>query len=280
MARTKITPGSSETDEPVEQSTALAPSTSNEVGAPASYDPGYYDDTSRDVDIPVLGLVNNVGNLAKTHRNQAGNFVLGEKVLGPAVDVVPVALVKFFAERFRNGRELKNGTPEFATRRIFASATEAANFKLQDDGPGKGLGYFVDFDNKCPNRVEEAGRIGYLVVAPEGADPVDFPLKRLGGTLRFALAKCSYQRGGFRNVWRSVFNHADKLAKVKEIAVRGMAHAEVFNKAQAWDGIWTLTSKEESGNGNFWFEPRIAKKAKLDPADIAWIAEEYGSLRA
>lgn len=280
MARTKITPGADETATEHEQSTALAPAASSEVGAPANYDPGYYDDTSRDVDIPVLGLVNNVGNLAKQHRNQAGNFVLGDKVIGAAVDVIPVALVKFFAERFRNGKELKNGTPEFATRRIFASATEAANFKLQDDGPGKGHGYFVDFDNKLPNRIEEAGRIGYLVVAPEGADPVDFPLKAPVGDLRFTLAKCSYQRGGFRNVWRSVFNHADKLAKLKGINPRGLTHAEVFNRAQAWDGVWTLTSSEESGNGNFWFEPRIAKKAKLAPEVVAWVSEEYGNLRA
>lgn len=279
--RSKIAPESSDIPADATQpGTAVAELPTTDVGAPAAYDPGYYDDTSRDVEIPVLGLVNNVGNLAKQHRNQGGNFVLGDTLVGPTVDVVPVALVKFFAEKFRNGKEIKHGTPEAATRRIFATASEAAQFKVPEEGPGKGLGYFVDFDNKQPNRVEEAGRIGYLVLAPAGieAGNTDFVLKAPG--FRFALAKCSYQRGGFREVWRKVFDHANKLALLKDIPTRGLAHSEVFNKAQAWDAVWTLSSTERNGNGNFWYEPRIAKKAKLPAEVVTWITENYGSVRA
>lgn len=283
MARSSIKPESDGPDLGAHTTgTALAERPSPEAGAAAAYDPGYYDDVSRDVEIPVLGLVNNVGNLAKEFRNQSGRFVLGEIILGEKVEVIPVAVVKYFAERVRNGKEIKHGSPEFATRRIFATAAEAAQFRVPEDGPGKGHGYVVDFENRAPNRIEEAGRIGYLVVAPDGtpADSTDFVLKPAGSDLRLALAKCSYQRGGFRGVFRPVFDHANKLALLKGLPTRGVTHSELFNRAQAWDGIWSLTAKECQGNDNFWFEPRIAKKAKLAPEIIAWVTENYGAVRA
>ncbi len=255
--KTEIKPGDS--------NVALA---SQETGV-SHYAPEQYDDTSRDTNVPVLGLVNGVGPLAKQFRNQAGNFVLGDQVLGTTISVVPVALVKFFAEKARDGKEIKHGTPEWNTKQYFQTAHEAAK-----------AGFVVDFSNRAPNRVEEAARIGWLVLAPEGTpdDSVDFALRQ--GTNRFALAKCTYQRGGYREVFRRVFDYADKLCKLRGLDTKGLNHAGVFNKAQAWDSVWTLTADECEGNGNTWFEPRIARGAKLDAATVAWIGENYGALRA
>lgn len=271
MARTKINPESSDIDvEAQNTEAALAARPSTEVGAPEAYDPSYYDDVARDTDVPALALVNNTGNLAKQFRNQSGNFVLGEKLLGNKVDVVPVAVVKFFVETAREGiGEIKYTMPEYKTRQVFETATEAAK-----------LGYVLDFKNRAPNRIEENARIGYLVLAPDdSAAPEDFPL--VVGDYRFTLAKCSYHRGGYRGVFGPVFDHAVRLARLKNISTKGVSHSSLFNQAQAWDGIWTLTSIEPPmRNNNVWWEPRIAKKAKLPTEVFNWISENYGNVRA
>ena len=258
--KTEIKPG--------ESSTALAEAPDTGV-ANNHYAPEQYDDTSRDTNVPVLGLVNGVGPLAKQFRNNIGEYVLGDQVLGKTVSAVPVAAVKFFIEKARGGKELKYGTPEAATKQFFQSATDAAK-----------AGYVVDFSNRAPNRVEEAARIGWLVLAPAGTpdDSVDFAIR--SGEHRFALAKCTYQRGGYREVFRRVFDYANKLATLRGLNTKGLDHAGVFNAAQAWDSVWTLTADECEGNGNTWFEPRIARGAKLTPEAVAWIGENYGALRA
>lgn len=258
MAKAKITP---DAEEPV--STAIA-TTSAPAQELAHYNPDQYDDVSRDIEIPVLGLVNGVGPLAKVFRNKAGNFALGDTVLlGETVQVVPVAIVKFFRETWRNGVEIKYGSPEDKTRRKFATAQDAAK-----------SGYAVDFDNVLPNRVEEAGGIGYLVVAPAGDTSGEFILKK--GDFVFAQAKCSYQRGGFKSVWRRVFDHAHKRAMAGGLDIRGLDHAAIFNAAKGWSHAWTLSAELVEGKQNSWWEPRIAKGAAL-PDDVAeWIGANYG----
>jgi hypothetical protein len=265
MARTSIKP--EDTDIQVTSSTASTGLVPTSTQAPAEYDPSQYDDVGRDIETPVIGLVGTVGALAKQFRNQAGNFVLGDTLLGPAVQVIPVAAVKFYAERWRNGEEVKFGTPLFSTRKVFESAAAAAQ-----------AGYEVDFNNRASNRVEEAARIGYLVIAPEGDASGDFVIK--AGDLRLSRAKCSYQRGGFRAVFRKIFDHANKVALTKDIVTRGLTHSELFARAQPWTHIWTLSAEACSGHDNEWFEPRIAKTTPLTAETIQWITENYGTVRA
>jgi hypothetical protein len=266
--RTKISPETTDipVDSDADESTALAKQ-STEVGDYAGYDPGYYDDVSRDTDVPPLMLVGNTGGLAKLFKNQAGNFVFNDQLVGPTVDVIPVAVLKYYVERARNGAEIKYGTPDWNTRKRFATATEARQ-----------AGYVIDFKNKAPFRIEEAGRIGFLVVAPAGANPEDFPLYR-EHDLGFALGKSSYQRGGYREVFQTVFNHAVKLTQLKKIATKGMSHTELFRVAQPWAGIWTLRAQECYKGENLYYEPRISKKAALPADAVAWITENYGDVR-
>jgi hypothetical protein len=264
MAFKKITPDSQ--DIPVAgESAALAPQAPS---TPAEYYPDQYDDTSRDVEVPVLGLVNGIGPLAKKFRNQAGKFVLGDTLLGEAVSVIPVAVAKYFSEKARDGKEIKYGTPEAATRKTFATASEAAK-----------AGYVLDFDNKARNRIEEVARVGYLVVAPEGADPIDFALRAPGG-LRLALAKCTYQRGGYRKTFRPLFDYANRLALSEGTETKGLTHTQLFAAAKPWRNVWTLTPTEETKQDNTWFEPQIARGAPLTQETIDWITQNYGSVRA
>ena len=139
-------------------------------------------------------------------------------------------------------------------------------------------GYEVDFNHRAKNRVEEAARIGYLVIAPEADTSGDFVIK--AGDLRLSRAKCSYQRGGFRAVFRKIFDHANKVALTKDIVTRGLTHSELFARAQPWTHIWTLSAEACSGHENEWFEPRISKTAPLTPETIQWITDNYGAVRA
>jgi len=254
--KTKITPGAVE-----EPSAAIVPASPAELG---NYNADQYDDVARDVEVPVLGLVNNVGPLATQFRNKAGNLVLGNILLGETVKVIPVEVMKFYRETWRDGREIKYGSPEDKNRRTFQSAQEAAK-----------AGYAVDFDNQYRNRVEEAGRIGYLVIKPDGDTSGEFVLK--AGKLELTAAKCSYQRGGYREVWRRVFEHAHKLALGKGIETKGLNHRALFNKAAAWTHSWTLSATLVSGPQNSWYEPRIAKGDPLPAEVVEWITANYGA---
>jgi hypothetical protein len=259
MAKTKITPDAEETT-----STAVAVTESTSV-VESSYNPDQYDDTSRDIEIPVLGLVNNVGPLAKKFPNKGGNYVLGEQVLlGEKVEVIPVQIAKFFRETHRNGKEIKYGSPEDKTRRRFASAHDAAK-----------AGYVVDFDNVQPNRVEEGGVVGYLVIAPAGDKSGEFIIR--AGDLHLAQAKCSYQRGGFKSVFRRIFEAAHKLALVEGIQTKGLNHSQVFAAAKGWRYRWTLTGELVDGGQNSWWEPRIAKGELLPDDVVNYITTNYGS---
>ena len=255
--RTKIVPAA---EEPA--STAVS------VIEPASlthYSADTYDDVSRDVEVPVLALINNVGPLAKQFTNKAGNFVLGDTLVGETVKVIPVQLTKYYRETVRNGTTIKYGSPEDKARRIFSSAQDAAK-----------AGYVVDFDNRHPNRIEECGKIGYLVIAPAGDKSGEFVLK--AGPLQLASARCSYQRGGYREVWRRVFEHAHKLALAEGVATKGLNHGQVFSAAQAWTHAWTLSASQVDGAQTSWWEPRIAKADALPAETVAWITANYGSL--
>ncbi|MFZ9725641.1 MAG: hypothetical protein ACO3EH_00410 [Ilumatobacteraceae bacterium] len=260
MAKTKITPNA---EEPV--STALSTTQPEGTVDLSAYNPDQYDDVSRDVSIPVLGLVHGIGPLAKVYRNKGGNFALGESaLLGEQVQVVPVTILKYFRETHRNGFEIKYGSPEDRTRRKFATAQAAAK-----------AGYAIDYHNSLPHRIEEAGLVGYLVVGPEGDTSGEFALKK--GTFAFAQAKCSYQRGGFKAVWRRIFDHAHKRAMAQGLDIKGLDHGEIFNAAGGWSHVWTLTAELVEGNQNSWWEPRIAKSAEL-PAEVQqWIGQNYGS---
>lgn len=267
MARSSIKPNAPQGDtEPVEE-TQLATQTDTSVGDhyADSYDPGTYDDVGRDIEVPVLGLINNVGPLAKAFKNKAGNFVLGETLfLGETVQVIPTSIVKVFREKIRGGKVLKYGTPEAKTAKVWPSARDA-----QQDG------YIVGFKgDTAPNQCEEAGAIGYLVIAPEGSDAAEFSIS--AGSLTLAQAKCSYQRGGYRAVWRRIFDHAAKLAQAKRIPTRGLNHSELFLKAQPWTHAWTLSSTVIDGSENSWYEPRISRGEAL-PADVVeYITTNYG----
>ena len=255
--RTKIVPAAEEPASTAVQVVEAAPI--------AHYSADTYDDVSRDVEVPVLALINNVGPLAKQFTNKAGNFVLGDTLVGESVKVIPVQVSKYYRETVRNGVTIKYGSPEDKARRIFASAQDAAK-----------AGYAVDFDNVHPNRIEECGKIGYLVIKPAGDKSGEFVLK--AGPLELASARCSYQRGGYREVWRRVFEHAHKLALGKGVATKGLNHGQVFSAAQAWTHAWTISAAQVDGAQNSWWEPRIAKSDPLPADTVAWITANYGSL--
>lgn len=255
--RTTINPNA---EEPA--STAIAVP---EAAPLAHYNADQYDDVSRDVEIPVLALINNVGPLATTFRNKAGNYVLGDTLVGETVKVIPVQVVKFYRETWRNGKEIKYGSPEDKTRRVFGSAQDAAR-----------AGYAVDFDNVHANRIEEAGRVGYLVIKPAEDKSGEFILK--AGSFELAQGKCSYQRGGYREVWRRIFEHAHKLALAGGIQTKGLNHGQVFAAAKAWTHSWTLSAAVVSGSQNSWYEPRIAKADALPAEVVDWISANYGSM--
>lgn len=254
--KAKIQPDSAEA---VSTSTALAEAAPSALG---SYNPDQYDDVSRDIEVPVLGLVNNVGPLAKTFKNKGGNFVLGDMLLGPTVQVVPIEVAKYFRETWRNGTEIKYGSPLDKERKVFGSAHDAAK-----------AGYIVDFSNSAPNRVEEGGKIGYLVLQPADDNSGEFVYR--AGKLLFAKARCSYTRNGYREVFRRVFDHANKRALAAGIATAGKNHAELFNEARPWTHLWTLTAVTASKGDNEWWEPRIAKGEPLATEVVERINADY-----
>lgn len=263
--RSSLKPGAKPADETeASQTTALAPTQSADVADYSNaYDPEQYDDSSRDVEVPVLGLINNVGDLARRFKNKSGNFVLGDLFLGEKVDVIPVQIVKFFRETCRNGNVIKFNSPEAKTSKVWATASDAAKD-----------GYFVDFKNKAPNRCEEAGRLGYLAIAPEGDTSGEFYIT--AGELKVAQAKSSYQRGGYRNgPWSKIYNHAYRLAQVKGQEVKGFSPTDIFRNAQAWTHRWTITAVDVPGSENNWWEPRAARGAELSPETVAYITANY-----
>jgi len=228
------------------------------------YNPDQYDDVSRDIEIPVLSLINNTGPLANQFRNKSGQFVLGDLLLGESVSVIPVSMVKLFRETMRNGKLINFGSVEDKTRKIFSSASEAAK-----------AGYYVDFDDQADNRVEEFGKIAWLVIAPDGDKSGEFILK--SGDLCLAQARCSYQRGGYRGVFRKVFDYANRLSLSKGINTKGLNHSQLFLAAQPWTHRWIISSDNVTAGQNSWWEPRAVKADALPEDVVAWITTNYSS---
>lgn len=265
MAKTSISP---ESEKPV-TSAVTTVERANPPALPAKYNPDRYDDVSRDIQVPVLGLVNKIGPLSEKFPKNVGEFVLGDTVLlGERVGVIPVGILKLFIESMRDGVELKFGSPESATAKIFATANDAYN-----------AGYAVDFDSNVKNRVEESSRVAFLVVAPAGDQSGEFVMKT--GDLKLALAKSSYRRGGHRGVFRPLVNHAVKIAREKGIEIVGLSAADVFEKTEAFTHLWTVSSTkvENAIKKQAWYEPRIAKTAPLAPEVVEWIKENYSGFQ-
>jgi hypothetical protein len=265
MAKTSIRP---ESEEPITgPSSDLVPAQPSSL--PEYYDPGQYDDVSRDISVPVIGLVNKIGPLSKTFPKNAGEFAFADQfVIGETVKVIPIGILKFFVEKVRDGKDLKFGSPEAATAKIFATANEAAR-----------AGYAVDFDDVYKNRVEEASRVAYLVVAPEGDSSGEFVEDAAG--IKVALCKSSYQRGGHRGVFRPLVNHAAKLAKAQGLPTLGKSAAQLFADTKAFTHFWTLSAehREDLVRQLDWFEPRISKGDVLPPEVFAWIESKYDEFK-
>ncbi|MFM1749773.1 MAG: hypothetical protein RLZZ188_3439 [Verrucomicrobiota bacterium] len=223
-----------------------------------------YDDITRDVIVPILGLINKVGKLAEKFENRAGNFALGDELLGQSVAVIPVSLMKLVEEVAFNGKPLVYGE---SVPKVFSSAMEAYS-----------AGYVVDKTRLAPNRVEEIAKVGYLVIAPPGNTSSDFMLEIDG--LRLQPAQCTYRRSAFARVYYPLFNHAHGICLGRGIEYRGLNASQVFAKAKAWTHQWTLHSKLEKNAKNSWWEPRISKGDELSAAIQSWIEKNYGAFGA
>lgn len=259
MAKTSIRP---ESEEPVRTEAPLAVVQNAPL---ANYDAERYDDVSRDITVPVLGLVNKIGPLSKKFPKNVGEFAFGDQfLLGESVAVIPIAIIKLYVEKYRNGQELKFGVPVTPPAKTFASANDAAK-----------AGYAVDFDSNYPNRVEEASRVAFLVLKPEGDQSGEFMLK--AATFDVALMKSSYQRGSHRGVFRPLVNHANKIALAKGIKTVGMNACELFAATEAFTHLWTLTPEhvENTARQQDWYESRISKSSALPSEVVAWIKENY-----
>lgn len=261
MAKTSINP-----EDPLARSLSTTAVSAVAV-IPEGYDPGQYDDVSRDIEVPTLSVVGNVGPLAKKFKNSAGRLAMGDVLLGESVQVIPVAAVKFYSETHRNGAEIKYGSPESKTRRMFGSASDAAR-----------AGYVVGFKaSDGRNLVQEAARLGYLVVAPAGDTSGEFVEKI--GALKLARAKCTYQRGGYRGTFRPIFNHASKLALSGGINTSGKTVAQLFAETKPWTHLWNLSGELVPGAENEWWETRASKGDVLPNEVVSWITENFGDSR-
>lgn len=248
MAKSSITPGAGSKSEAPSDSQLPVPTGSSAV-TPAN-DAAKYDDGSRDVIIPRLGLIGNIGPLWKKFQRNAGDFAFEERlVLGNSVQVIPLSLRKFYVEIKRNGKDLKFG--DGIMPKIFQSANEA---NLQ--------GYGIDFDSLLPNKAQEAGEILYLVQGPADDVAGAFYIEVDGKF--YAPALMTYRRGGFRSVWKLV-----NTAKVRAEA----------RKAELYGSVFTLTSKleENAERQQAWYEPRITPTGRVSEAGIAAIREAAGT---
>ena len=242
---------------------AAAPAGGDDVEAIAS-PVEHYDEISRDVVVPYLGLVNKVGKLAEAFENKSGSFALGEQLIGSTVNVIPVHLLKVYTEVARDGRKLAYGED---VPRVFpseASANEA--------------GYVLDRTALAPNRVEEMGRIGFLVVAPPGDTGDGFLFK--AGDLRLQPAQGAYRRGGYRQVYLPIFNHAYRMCMAQCIPTGRLNASQVFAHARAWTHQWRITAVLKKNTRNSWWEPKATQAELLSPDSVKWISENYAPTAA
>lgn len=253
MAKTSIKP---EEATPV-TSTAV---TTTQSAAPANYNPDKYDDSSRDVQHPVLGLINKIGPLSKTFPKNAGEFAFADTILlGEKVTVIPLGFLKIFIESRRDGKDLKYGDGIIA--KVFPSANAAYQ-----------AGYVVDFDSNMPNRVEEGSKLGFLVLGPKEDTTGEFYLRSPDGG-NYGLAVTTLRRGGHKGVYRPLYNHYYRRAKAA-----GLPESEIHTLLEKPDFSWTLSAEhvDNPARGQDWFEPRIARAAQLTPEFAAWVTAEVG----
>ena len=274
MAKTTINPESDEAVHteivPSETAGAVAPSNSS---VPVGYDADQYDDLDRDIETPSISIINKTGPLSTKFPKNTGEFAVGEVVLGDDPQVIPVALLKLFVESCRDGTPLKYG--DGIMPRFFSTAADASK-----------AGYFVDFDNVSPNRVEACSRAAFLVIKPDGVDDPDglFYLEMPSG--KFAtLAKSSYRRGSHRGrknshpgVYSPLVNYATAiLRRPGNGGTGGLDASSAFAKAAAYDRVWTLKAHHEinTAKKQDWYETYIERTLQLDAEDLSWISENY-----
>lgn len=255
MAKTKIVPG-----EETAQVTSVVPAQTSAI-VPSADGDQYSDETSRDVQLPVIGLVNKVGKLAEKFENQGGKFVIGDLLVGPSVTVIPVNMVKLYSEVARDGKVLEYGKDQ---SQVWSSERDA-----------NAAGYFIDRTHRAPNRIEEIAKIGFLAVAPEGDKSGEFFLKV--GNLMVQPCYSTYRRGGYINVYLPIFNHANRICMAQGIVTRGLTAQKIFAAAKAWTNLWRLTAKKGSNAQNTWWEPQAAKFEPLPGDVIEWIGANYGA---
>lgn len=259
MAKSSITPGAGvKSDRP---SDSELPATQGSTAVVPATDGAKYDDGSRDVVNPRLGLINKIGPLSTKFPRNAGEFafedrlVLGKQIPGGKVgestlDVILVSTRKFYVECKRDGVFLKYG--DGIKPKIFQTAN-AANL----------AGYGIDFDSQLPNKVEEAGEALVLVAGPAD-DVADAFFIEVDGQV-YAPALMSFRRGSFRDAWK--------------ILNTGKSRAEA-RKAEVFGTIYNLSSKlvENEEKGQAWFETRATAKSKVSPEGLANIRFALGRI--
>jgi hypothetical protein len=216
---------------------------------PANYNPDQYDDPNRDIQTPILGLINKVGPLSKKFPKNVGELVLGDVLLGEAITVVPVAKHKIYVEVRRNGTDLKFG--DGIVPRVFSSAREAAD-----------AGYAVDFNRENPlaSRVEEAAQMAFLVQGPKDDKSGEFYYTAPDGTI-WGIGQTTLRRGSYRDVYRLINSRSSRPG------------------AKVYDTKYTISSfhKEDSVKQQDWFEWTAKAEGKLDPDFVTWIETELGA---
>lgn len=255
MAKTKINPDAEDN-----VSTALSTSTPTTTTALDVQGDQYLDDPHQDVIVPILGLINKVGGLSEKFENKAGQFAIGDVLLGEKVLVIPISAVKLWEETHRNGNKLEFKKPPIP--RIFTSEKQAME-----------AGYINDFSHTAPNRIGPIAKIGFLVVAPKDDASEDFVIKV--GDIQTQPARSIFRKKAFKDVFGIIYNHVYKRCLSRQISIVGLSPNQIFSAGTAWSHVWTLKSVVEKNDQNSWYAPSIEKGAALTPEQVNWITENF-----
>lgn len=251
MASSKLTPGKSQQTAETDNPQNLPATQAGAAVTPYQGDQTNYDDASRDIKIPRLGIVNGVGPLFKKFPKNVGELAFEERlILGPETDVIALNLRKFYVEIRRNGVDLKYG--DGIMPKIFKKASDA-----------NAAGYAIDWDSNHVNKAQEAGEILLLVAGP--ADDVQDAFYIEAAGKNWAPALTTVRRGGYREVYRLLNTVKDRAE-----ARGGRLHGTIFK-------YW---AKLVDGDQNSWFEPRAEAKAKLAPEEVEKIERALNKLIA
>lgn len=249
MAKTTLKPGQSSQEVTPDNPQNLPATTEGSAPVPYQGDANNYDDASRDIKIPRLGIVNGVGPLFKKFPKNVGELAFEERiVLGSETSVIPVNLRKFYVEIRRGGVDLKYG--DGTMPKIFKSAKDAND-----------AGYAIDWDSNHPNKAQEAGEILMLVAGPEN-DPQDAFFIEVDGKF-YSPALMTVRRGGYREVFR-LFRTVEARA-----AARG---------GHLYQTEFKLWAQLVEGEKNSWFEPRAQAVAKFSDETVAKIAKALDAM--